>query len=650
MDIIEKLANYRQQRVTDLSDSHVKRLQDSLYELENQVIAEASKINPARGTLKLRTTAAIAIRPKLKNIIENTYLTSIQSNINEYDKAASWLVGTFKKYPIPDEFKQITELDLTTIQQLKRAAYLPFEDLGNEFANELAQEVYNSTLTGTSTDEMIANLRGKINGVYQSTDNQEAKELVDFIRDNPDKTEAIQTAATRLNTIYGRDRLGNNLRRYATQMVQDSLMGFDGQFAKYRADELGLDHYVYSGTTVRDSRDFCKRHVGKTYSEEEIRKIWSSTTWEGKAQGDPFIKRGGYNCRHHWQPTDPEWENKDFEEPTFKTPEKKGIYGDLSNEERNLVEESFGQSESSYSKAIYLLKPTKNIRATKGKGAYYNPASDLDLIEVGDFAKDKVKRQLIFMHEYTHRIDFKLNDVLLTNPNLRKKILKDFKVPTGIANNKTKDNILSSHLVSKIIDDDKVLSKGFSKRFKAFQDEIDEIAKKAPPEIVGGKYVPKAFNEYYDKINKAYKSDVLTDDEIIKYLDFNEVKASSKAILEFKIKLKNKVIDNTSVLQSSNYDFQFSEYFNDYLGAITKETMGYGHGVNYYNQYAALETSGQKIFGKGNTLEVWANHTMFKMHPEKEIGLIERKLAKYFAPNTTEGFDTLLERIGELNG
>ncbi len=66
MDIIEKLANYRQQRVTDLSDSHVKRLQDSLYELENQVIAEASKINPARGTLKLRTTAAIAIRPKLK--------------------------------------------------------------------------------------------------------------------------------------------------------------------------------------------------------------------------------------------------------------------------------------------------------------------------------------------------------------------------------------------------------------------------------------------------------------------------------------------------------------------------------------------------------------------------------------------------------
>ena len=155
---------------------------------------------------------------------------------------------------------------------------------------------------------MIANLRGKINGVYQSTDNEEAQELVDFINANPDKPEAVKTAAERLQTIYGRDRLGNNFRRYATQIVQDSLMGFDGQFAKYRADELGLNHYKYSGTTVRDSRDFCRRNVNKVYSEEEIRRIWSTQTWNGKAQGDPFVVRGGYNCRHHWQPTDPDWD------------------------------------------------------------------------------------------------------------------------------------------------------------------------------------------------------------------------------------------------------------------------------------------------------------------------------------------------------
>jgi hypothetical protein len=298
----------RDKIINDLSDSHVTRLQKSLQELENLVIAEAAKINPKRGTLKLRTTAAIAIRPKLKQFIEQTYLTTVQSNITEYDEAAKALVTQLSKFPIPEEFKQITELDLTTIQQLKRTAFLPFEDVGNEFVNELAQEVYNSTLTGTSTDEMISNLRGKINGVYQSTDDQEAQELVDFIAENPDKTQQVKEATTRLQTIYGRDRLGNNFRRYASQLVQDSVMGFDGQFAKYRAEELGLKHFKYSGTSVRDTRDFCRRNVNKVYSEDEIRRIWSTQTWQGKAQGDPFVVRGGYNCRHHWQPTDPDWD------------------------------------------------------------------------------------------------------------------------------------------------------------------------------------------------------------------------------------------------------------------------------------------------------------------------------------------------------
>jgi ribosomal protein S13 len=310
-DLVEKLGDYRQNKITDLSDAHVERLQKSLQELENLVITEASKINPQRGSLKLRTTIALEIRPKLKQYIEQTYLNAIQQNIAEYDNASAWLVATFKKYPIPKNFKEINELDLTTIQQLKRGAYLPFEDLGSEFVNELAQEVYNSTLTGKPTEQMIADLRGKINGIYQSSDDQEAQELVDFIANNPDKTEQVKTATERLQTIYGRDRLGNNFRRYATQMVQDSLMGFDGQFAKYRADQLGLNSYKYTGTTVRDTRDFCRRNVNRVFTEEEIREIWSSQTWKGKAQGDPFVVRGGYNCRHHWQPVDSDWLDSD---------------------------------------------------------------------------------------------------------------------------------------------------------------------------------------------------------------------------------------------------------------------------------------------------------------------------------------------------
>ena len=83
-------------------------------------------------------------------------------------------------------------------------------------------------------------------------------------------------------------------------------MGFDGQFAKFRADEVGLTSYIYYGTIIRDSRDFCVEHVNKIFTEEEARELWQRD-WQGKSGSDPFLDRGGYNCRHHWQPVNPDW-------------------------------------------------------------------------------------------------------------------------------------------------------------------------------------------------------------------------------------------------------------------------------------------------------------------------------------------------------
>ena len=33
---------------------------------------------------------------------------------------------------------------------------------------------------------------------------------------------------------------------------------------------------------------------------EEIEEIWSGS-WAGKIDGNPFIVRGGYNCRHRFR-------------------------------------------------------------------------------------------------------------------------------------------------------------------------------------------------------------------------------------------------------------------------------------------------------------------------------------------------------------
>ena len=303
--LLQELQAIRANAITSLEDKQQELLIKAFQQLENKVVETALKL-PNRNGVLFDTRLAIELRPKLQKAIEDLYLTKVQTFINDYDKIAANIVATYGKLPIPPEFKQIREIDLQVIQQLKKISFSQFQNLGNEFVNTLANEVYQSTLTGRPVTEMVQTLRSKINGIYQQSDNKKAQELVDYIANNPNGAE-VDTAVSQLQTIYGRDRLGDNLNRYATQIVQDSLMGFDGQFAKFRADELGLTSYVYYGSLVRDSRDFCVENANKIFTEEEIREKWANETWQGKAQGDPFVVRGGYNCRHHFQPVNPDW-------------------------------------------------------------------------------------------------------------------------------------------------------------------------------------------------------------------------------------------------------------------------------------------------------------------------------------------------------
>lgn len=92
------------------------------------------------------------------------------------------------------------------------------------------------------------------------------------------------------------------MRKYATQMAQDSVMQFDASINVAAGKEVGAERWKYYGSVIRDSREWCKEHAGKTFSEDEIRDLWANNAWQGKAPGDPFIVRGGYNCRHHWRP------------------------------------------------------------------------------------------------------------------------------------------------------------------------------------------------------------------------------------------------------------------------------------------------------------------------------------------------------------
>jgi uncharacterized protein with gpF-like domain len=297
-------------RILDkLADQHEERIINVLYRLEEDVIKEVTRAT--KGQL-VSQRLAIQLQPRIRNLIESTFLNEADLIINEeYNKIAKVVLDTFGEMPIPNKFKSLTEVDLATINALKTQVFSGFEDIAERFLKVINDEVYQSTIAGRPFEDMVKNIRQHINGVYQQSNTREINELVDFINenkfDNAKKTQ-VDEAISKLHTQYASDRAGNNLRRYASQIAHDSVMQFHGQFTVSKAKEAGLEHYRYTGTLVRDSRPFCQTMLNRVLTEQEIRDIWNNQGWAGKSTGDPFIVRGGYRCRHTWIPTNPDWD------------------------------------------------------------------------------------------------------------------------------------------------------------------------------------------------------------------------------------------------------------------------------------------------------------------------------------------------------
>ena len=213
----------------------------------------------------------------------------------EYNKIAKVVLDTFGKMPIPNNFKNLTEVDLQTINALKFQSFSGFEDIAERFLKVINDEVYQSTIAGRPFDDMVNNIRSHINGVYRKSNSAEINELVDFINENKfdtSKTAQVEEAVRKLHTQYASDRAGNNLRRYAGQIAHDSVMQFHGQFTVAKAKEAGLEHFRYTGTLVRDSRPFCQNMVNKTLTEKEIRRIWNTHRLARKIYWRPFHCKG----------------------------------------------------------------------------------------------------------------------------------------------------------------------------------------------------------------------------------------------------------------------------------------------------------------------------------------------------------------------
>ena len=313
-DKVERFTNYRIKNLDRAEQEYYRTLQRTLDKIEDDVIKLAGRDLPTQQGKLIELQAAIAIRPKIRTILNTEYLKWADTVTKKgFNRQAKRIERAFKEIGnIPIEFQELTKGDLNLIKNLKVQTYTQFKDVSNTFTKRLSDKIYQNTLVGRDFVELEKELRQTINGIYSKTDDREAQKLVDFDKENKNKKSMqvrVDKAVQTLQSKFGRDRAGENMRRYASQILNDGLREFDAQVNAKKALDAGLEYVKYSGDIIPTTRSVCRnvlngvysKRAGNIFTVDEVRKLWERLPpWKGKRPGDPFIVRGGYNCRHQW--------------------------------------------------------------------------------------------------------------------------------------------------------------------------------------------------------------------------------------------------------------------------------------------------------------------------------------------------------------
>jgi len=320
-DKIEELTLYRIKGIEQAEIEYYKTLTATLDRIEREIVNIADTDLPRTPDGKLiELQSAIAIRPKIKSILDQNYLPFADQVVREgFNKQAKRIERAFKRIGnIPVEFQELTKGDLALVQNLKQQYFTQFKDVSNTFTRTLSEKVYQNTLVGSNFATLEKELRQSINGIYAMSDDREAQKLIDFVNDNKfkaSKKDQVNKAIQTLQSKFATDRAGENMKRYAGQILNDSLRDFDATLNFNKANDAGLTYVKYYGDVIPTTREICRNMINGVYNKresglftiDEVKQIWASRSWSGKKSGDPLVVRGGYNCRHQWSYVNPDW-------------------------------------------------------------------------------------------------------------------------------------------------------------------------------------------------------------------------------------------------------------------------------------------------------------------------------------------------------
>lgn len=242
----------------------------------------------------------LGLRVVINDDFEELISLKVREYMKEFDKVA---LDTTKM--VGDE---ITPLDNRVASELKAQAYQSIDENVKTGRENVNSEIVIGAIAGMTIQAIAQNSRHAISGLFIQVDDIETtllqKKLIRLRKATNRKEDDIAKAYTALKKKFAGVNVGSSLQNTVKAGMHDKVMEFDAVFIKHRAEQAGLTKFKYTGSIIAGSRDFCIRNVGRTFTRAEAQSKWSKESWTGKKSGDPFVVRGGHNCRHFWVPVD----------------------------------------------------------------------------------------------------------------------------------------------------------------------------------------------------------------------------------------------------------------------------------------------------------------------------------------------------------
>ena len=120
-DKVERFTNYRIRNLDRAEQEYYRTLQRTLDKIEDDVVKLAGRDLPTQAGKLIELQAAIAIRPKIRTILNTEYLKWADTVTKKgFNRQAKRIERAFKEIGnIPIEFQELTKGDLNLIKNLK---------------------------------------------------------------------------------------------------------------------------------------------------------------------------------------------------------------------------------------------------------------------------------------------------------------------------------------------------------------------------------------------------------------------------------------------------------------------------------------------------------------------------------------------------